>query len=71
MILGYTLPAGSLQKLRIQRFRVYGEVLNLFTITNYSGLDPQISGSSSAFGLDFGAYPSNQRQYLIGINLNF
>jgi TonB-dependent starch-binding outer membrane protein SusC len=71
MILGYTLPAGSLQKLKIQRFRVYGEVLNLFTITSYPGLDPQISGSSSAFGLDFGSYPSNQRQYLIGINLNF
>lgn len=71
MILGYTLPAGSLQKLKIQHFRVYTEVLNLFTITNYSGLDPQISGSSSAFGLDYGFYPSNQRQYLIGITLNF
>jgi TonB-dependent starch-binding outer membrane protein SusC len=71
MILGYTLPAGSLEKFRISRFRAYAEVVNLFTITKYSGLDPEISGTNSALGVDFGNYPNNQLQYVLGINLNF
>jgi hypothetical protein len=71
MILGYTLSAGTLQKFKIEKFRVYAEVVNLFTITNYSGLDPELSGTSSAFGIDYGNYPNNQRQYLLGINMSF
>jgi TonB-linked SusC/RagA family outer membrane protein len=71
MIFGYTLPAGFLQKFKISRFRAYAEVTNLFTITKYSGLDPELSGTSAAYGIDFGNYPDNQKQYLIGINLSF
>jgi len=71
MILGYTLPASFLQKFKINKFRVYAEVTNLFTITKYKGLDPELSGTSAAYGIDFGNYPNNQKQYLIGINLNF
>ena len=71
MILGYSLPASTLHKYKIEKFRIYAEVVNLFTITNYSGLDPELSGSAAAFGIDFGNYPNNQRQYLLGINFNF
>lgn len=69
--LGYTFPAGSLSRLRIEKLRVYVQAANLFTITKYSGLDPEIGGSDiTDFGVDEGAYP-NQRQFLIGINLGF
>jgi TonB-dependent starch-binding outer membrane protein SusC len=71
MILGYALPPGILQKLKVTKFRVYAEVTNLFTITKYAGLDPELSGTSAAYGIDSGNYPNNQKQYLIGINLNF
>lgn len=69
--LGYTLPAGSLSRLHVQKFRVYVQAANLFTITKYSGIDPEIGGSNiTDFGVDEGAYP-NQRQFLIGVNLAF
>jgi TonB-linked SusC/RagA family outer membrane protein len=79
LMLGYTLPKTFLQKIHIERLRIYVQALNLFTITHYSGLDPELSGvldaggrsgSSSAFGIDAsGNYPNNQKQWLIGINL--
>jgi hypothetical protein len=48
--------------------------VNLFTLTKYSGLDPEIgsqyTGSTNdrGFGVDYGNYPS-VRQFLIGLNL--
>jgi iron complex outermembrane receptor protein len=46
-------------------FRIYGTVQNVFTITGYDGLDPEISG-----GIDNNFYP-RPRTFLIGFNLNF
>jgi hypothetical protein len=69
--LGYTIPAKLLSRTGIQKLRVYVQAANLFTITKYTGLDPEISGNTvTAFGVDEGIYP-NQRQFLAGINLNF
>ncbi|MES1214600.1 MAG: SusC/RagA family TonB-linked outer membrane protein [Bacteroidota bacterium] len=75
MILGYTFPKRWLEKIKIERFRVYIQVANLFTITKYSGLDPELpilapgNTGYSSFGIDYGNYPNNQRQYLFGFNL--
>ena len=71
IVIGYTLPKAILQKIKIEKLRIYLQTVNLFTITKYTGLDPELSGHSSAFGIDFGNYPNNQRQYLFGINMNF
>jgi hypothetical protein len=57
----------------ISKLRVYGSVTNLFTITNYSGMDPEVSQYSSTFtgiGVDMGVYPM-PRQYLLGLNVTF
>lgn len=71
MMIGYTLPAGMLSRLRIQKFRVYVQAANLFTISKYSGIDPEIGGDGvTSFGIDEGAYP-NQRQFLVGVNVGF
>ena len=90
-MLGYTLPRNLIAKIGIHYLRIYVEAVNLFTITKYSGLDPEFTGDnatstreangsylnfgtpapSANFGLDFGAYPNGQKQYLIGINVNF
>ena len=49
---------------------MYIQVTNLFTITNYSGLDPELGNpSGSSFGIDYGNYPNNQKQWLVGINI--
>ncbi|RAK02280.1 TonB-linked SusC/RagA family outer membrane protein [Larkinella arboricola] len=71
LILGYTLKPSVLQKVGIPKLRVYGQATNLFTITKYTGLDPELGGSSSNFGIDYGNYPNNQRTFLLGVNLSF
>jgi TonB-linked SusC/RagA family outer membrane protein len=70
MSLGYTFPTSPLKRIGVDRFRVYVQAANLFTITKYKGIDPEISGGTTNFGLDEGAYP-NQRQYLVGVNVAF
>ena len=71
MQLGYTIPANMLTRIHVDKLRIYVQAANLFTITKYSGLDPEIGGSNiTDFGVDEGAYP-NQRQFLVGVNLGF
>jgi len=79
--LGYTFDPGMLKTVGVDRLHLYFQVTNLFTITKYTGLDPEIVPSvsnlnqngrqSAAFGIDYGAYPNNQRQYILGVNLSF
>jgi TonB-linked SusC/RagA family outer membrane protein len=64
--IGYTFP-----KMKgINRLRFYVQAYNLFTITHYSGLDPEINdGNPKNLGVDFGgAYPPS-RKIIVGINL--
>ena len=75
--MGYSIEPEALKRFFINRFRFYLQAANLFTITKYSGLDPELSGSlsgtqaSSAFGIDYGNYPNNQKSFLIGLNVSF
>jgi hypothetical protein len=71
MVLGYTINPKGLERLGMNRLRVYLQAANLFTITKYTGLDPELSGSSSSFGIDYGNYPNNQKNLLVGLNLSF
>ncbi len=75
LLLGYTLPSSPLKKIGIDKLRIYVQGSNLFTITKYTGLDPELQqsdlGNNSNFGIDFGNYPSNQKTYLVGINASF
>lgn len=73
--LGYTLPAKALgTKLGLSKVRIYVSATNLFTITNYTGMDPEVSQETDiAFsipGLDRGIYPAG-RQYLLGLSVGF
>lgn len=79
--LGYTFDPGVLKNVGIAKLHVYVQGTNLFTITKYTGLDPELvpslanqgtgSRASAAFGIDYGAYPNNQKQYIVGVNLTF
>ena len=74
--LGYTVPRIALDKIRaFQSARVYVAATNLFRITNYSGLDPEvITYGSSASQLQAGTDNSNIPQPVIiqiGANLTF
>lgn len=71
LIMGYTIKPSTLQKYGINNLRLYFQTANLFTITGYTGLDPELGGSSAAFGVDYSNYPNNQKSFLIGLNLSF
>jgi TonB-dependent starch-binding outer membrane protein SusC len=74
--LGYTLPQSVVDRFGINKFRVYGSVYNVFTITGYSGFDPEVNtdDTRSDFyptpGLDFGSYPRS-RTFTFGVNIEF
>lgn len=60
-------------KMPLQQARLYFTAQNLFTITGYSGMDPEVGyGDSQSWvsGIDLGFYPS-PRTYLVGVNLKF
>jgi TonB-linked SusC/RagA family outer membrane protein len=69
--IGYTLPKDMMSRLSITKLRIYFSSQNLFTITKYKGLDPELGttdGSATQNGIDNGTYPSS-RFYTIGLNL--
>ncbi|RZK56169.1 MAG: SusC/RagA family TonB-linked outer membrane protein [Pedobacter sp.] len=70
--LGYSLPKSILGKLGLNNAGIYVTGENLFTVTNYSGYDPESSAFSGngAFGIDFGSYPQ-VRQLIFGLNVSF
>ncbi|HEY0273081.1 MAG TPA: SusC/RagA family TonB-linked outer membrane protein, partial [Chitinophaga sp.] len=70
MQIGYTLPASLFSKIGVSKLHIYVQAANLFTITKYSGLDPELNGGVTGFGVDNMGYP-NQRQYLVGLNVGF
>ncbi len=63
--IGYTLPERITKKAHISRLRFYVSMSNAFTITGYSGFDPEVGG-----GIDWGNYPQS-RTVLFGTNINF
>lgn len=70
--IGYSVPSDVASKLKLTKARIYVQGQNFFTITKYSGPDPDIGiqGGDLTMGLDDSAYP-NPRQYLVGLNLTF
>lgn len=71
--LGYTLPTKLTKKFHIQKFRLYGTAYNIYTLTNYSGYDPEVDtrrATPATPGVDYSAYPKS-RSYNFGINLTF
>jgi TonB-linked SusC/RagA family outer membrane protein len=72
LVIGYTLPGTVSDKLFISKFRIYMNITNLFTVTKYSGMDPEIGGSGSNIekGMDNGSYPQS-RIMSFGIQMGF
>jgi TonB-linked SusC/RagA family outer membrane protein len=78
LILGYNFNTSNWQG--IEKFRIYFQADNIFTITNYQGIDPAITRfeedlwdlydftNDFSLGVDFGQYPV-PKSFLIGINI--
>jgi hypothetical protein len=77
VMLGYNLPAASLQSLTkgvVKNFRIYVSAQNILTFTDYSGYDPEVGNrtpnSSLTNGIDFAVYPQ-PKSYQLGIQVGF
>jgi TonB-dependent starch-binding outer membrane protein SusC len=71
--LAYTLPAAIAAKIRLSNLRVFVTGMNLITLTDYSGYDPEVSsynGNDAQIGVDFSNYPQS-KIVNFGINLAF
>lgn len=63
---GYSLPQNYLSG--IERIKFSIQISNLFTLTKYSGLDPDLHEPGGHMGIDQGAWPT-PRQFMFGINM--
>lgn len=60
--LSYDFTQNVLDKIKLDKFRLYVTARNLFTITNYEGLDPEFTGTRAA---------PLQKTFTLGLNVNF
>ena len=73
LTLSYNIDIPLLKKWNISRLQPYFTAQNLFTITNYSGFDPEVNqygGSSTVQGIDWGTYPQ-VKTFIFGVNIDF
>jgi hypothetical protein len=77
--LGYNFSSALLQKWKMRSVRFYISVQNVFTITKYTGQDPEMTTSADAassgdgpkaLNIDWGTYPA-ARTSTVGANINF
>ncbi|WP_228713894.1 SusC/RagA family TonB-linked outer membrane protein [Arundinibacter roseus] len=71
--LGYTLPARWVGKVKLSSVRVFASGTNLWTLTSYSGTDPEVStldGSTTAQGIDFFTLPQ-VKTMMLGVTVKF
>ncbi len=71
--IGYSLPQALLSRLRLSALRVYVAATNLFTITNYKGVDPEVNvsnGDQNILGYDQ-AIAAQPRTLQAGFTLSF
>lgn len=72
LTVGYTFPRTVLRKMHFDTMRVYLSADNLFTFTNYSGQDPEVSTRNTVLtpGFDWSAYPRS-RGVTAGMSFTF
>ena len=71
--LSYSLPNKILSRAKIQSVRIYISASNLWTLTNYTGYDPEANTygqSTTLIGIDNGGYPQS-KIYQVGATLGF
>ena len=71
--LAYNFPSVLMNKIGMSNARIYVSGTNLWTLTNYSGYDPEgnaYGGTTNIVGVDFGGYPQ-ATTYTVGLNIGF
>lgn len=69
--LAYDLPSSFVSKIGMDRVNLFAQAINLWTLTNYDGIDPEVAGrQASVGGSNTGQFPVG-RQLTMGINITF
>jgi len=71
VILSYAFSKELTRKLGLSGLKIFATAYNLFTFTNYSGMDPEVNyagGDNLRLGTDFFTYPQ-ARKFIFGINI--
>ena len=69
--IGYTLPSSVMNRIGVDRLRIFVNANNLYTFTKYRGYDPEIGDTDPLNqGIDLGYYPV-PRTFMIGLQLDF
>ncbi|MGM9759109.1 MAG: SusC/RagA family TonB-linked outer membrane protein [Parabacteroides sp.] len=76
LTLGYSVPEKSrwLATVGVKKIRVYAQAQNLFVLTGYSGIDPEVTSNTNSYtlsgGTDYQTTPQS-RTFLFGVNVSF
>ncbi len=73
LILSYNFGPSFLERLGLSKFMVFASGTNLFTITDYTGYDPEVAAfpeNDANIGVDLSVYPP-AKTYSIGVELAF
>lgn len=71
LTVGYTIPSDITDKIGLSRLRFYVTGQNVFTITGYSGFDPELGiTDGNQINVDYAQYPQ-ARTFLLGANIGF
>jgi len=73
LTLSYNFDKKIVSGLGIDNLNVYATANNLFTLTKYTGYDPELNAggnSATLLGVDNGTYPQT-RSFIFGLNLTF
>ena len=71
--LSWTLPSDWVSKIKLSNVRIYGNIQNVYTWTEYKGMDPEIGamyGDALMTGFDYGRYPS-PRIFTFGLTVSY
>ncbi|WP_082684978.1 TonB-dependent receptor [Hymenobacter sedentarius] len=70
LVLGFTVPAATLERAHLASVRVFAAAQNVFTATKYTGFTPELAGGPLDSGIEANTYPTS-RTVTLGLNVNF
>ena len=69
--LSYSFDSSLIKKWHLNQLKLYASARNLFCLTKYSGVDPEVSYGGMSISIDNASTPAHAKAYTIGLNIEF
>jgi TonB-linked SusC/RagA family outer membrane protein len=69
--LSYSFDSKLIKKWHLNQLKLYASARNLFCLTKYSGVDPEVNYGSMSISTDNANTPAHAKAYTIGVNIEF